>query len=38
MSGDYAGAAKVARDAPGTLLRNSETINTFKQLQSQGGP
>jgi clathrin heavy chain len=22
MSGDFAGAAKVARDAPGTLLRN----------------
>jgi clathrin heavy chain len=31
-SGDYAGAAAVARDAPGTLLRNQETINKFKSL------
>lgn len=38
MSQDYAGAAKVARDAPGTLLRNQDTINKFKTLQSTGGP
>lgn len=35
---DYAGAATVARDAPGTLLRNQETINKFKNLPSTGGP
>lgn len=29
---DYAGAAAVAKDAPGTLLRNAETINKFKAL------
>jgi hypothetical protein len=29
---DYQGAAVVARDAPGTLLRNQETINKFKNL------
>jgi clathrin heavy chain len=34
MQSDYAGAARVARDAPGTLLRNQETINKFKTLQS----
>ena len=32
MTGDYAGSAKVARDAPGTLLRNQDTINKFKTL------
>jgi clathrin heavy chain len=38
-SGDYAGAANVAKDAPGTLLRNSETINKFKSLpQMPGSP
>lgn len=36
--GDYAGAAKVARDAPGTLLRNSDTITKFKGLQAPSGP
>jgi len=35
---DYAGAATVARDAPGTLLRNQETINKFKNLPQTGGP
>lgn len=35
---DYQGAAVVARDAPGTLLRNQETINKFKNLPSTGGP
>jgi clathrin heavy chain len=35
---DYAGAAAIARDAPGTLLRNQETINKFKNLPSTGGP
>ena len=34
---DYAGAATVARDAPGTLLRNQETINKFKNLPQTGG-
>jgi len=37
-AGDYAGAATVARDAPGTLLRNQETINKFKNLPQTGGP
>mgnify|MGYP002630417057 CR=1 FL=1 len=38
-SGDYAGAAGVAKDAPGTLLRNQDTINKFKSLpQGAGGP
>jgi len=37
-SQDYAGAAAVARDAPGTLLRNAETINKFKALPATGGP
>lgn len=34
---DFAGAAAVAKDAPGTLLRNTETINKFKQLPQQPG-
>lgn len=39
MSGDYAGAANVAKDAPGTLLRNQDTINKFKALpQAAGSP
>ena len=29
-SNDYAKAAKIAANAPDTLLRNSETINKFK--------
>jgi len=37
-SADYAGAANIAKDAPGTLLRNQETINKFKSLPSTGGP
>jgi len=37
-SGDYAGAARVAGGAPGTLLRNQETINKFKNLPQTGGP
>lgn len=38
-SGDYAGAATVAKDAPGTLLRNQETINKFRNLpQAPGAP
>jgi len=36
--GDYAGAARVAKDAPGTLLRNQDTINRLKALPSTGGP
>jgi clathrin heavy chain len=39
MSNDYAGAAIVAKDAPGTLLRNQDTINRFKSLpQAAGSP
>lgn len=37
-SSDYAGAANIARDAPGTLLRNQDTINVFKNLPQTGGP
>ena len=38
-TGDYAGAARAARDAPGTLLRNQDTINKFKSLPApQQGP
>ena len=29
-TGDFKGAALIARDAPGTLLRNMDTINKFK--------
>ena len=36
--GDYVNAAKVAKDAPGTLLRNQDTINRLKSLPSTGGP
>ena len=36
--GDYVGAAKVAKDAPGTLLRNADTINRLKTMPSTGGP
>ena len=32
MQSDFAGAAKLASEAPGTLLRNSDTINRFKSL------
>lgn len=34
---DYAGAANVAKEAPGTLLRNVDTINKFKALPQQPG-
>lgn len=34
---DYAGAANVAKDAPGALLRNADTINKFKALPQQPG-
>jgi len=37
ISGNYQGAAKIASQAPGTLLRNPDTINKFKNLQSQPG-
>jgi clathrin heavy chain len=38
-SQDYAGAASVAKDAPGTLLRNQDTINKFRNLpQVPGSP
>lgn len=36
--GDYAGAARVAKDAPGTLLRNQETINKLKSIPATNGP
>lgn len=36
--GDYKGAAGIARDAPGTLLRNIDTINKFKSVQAPSGP
>lgn len=37
VSGNYQGAAKIAAQAPGTLLRNPDTINKFKNLQAQPG-
>ena len=37
VNGNYQGAAKIASQAPGTLLRNPDTINKFKNLQSQPG-
>lgn len=37
ISGDFQGAAKLAASAPGTLLRNSDTIAKFKSLQSTPG-
>lgn len=36
--GDYAAAARVAKDAPGTLLRNQDTINKLKSIPVTGGP
>lgn len=36
--GDYAGAARVAKDAPGTLLRNQDTINKLKSIPATNGP
>ena len=36
-SSDYAGAARVAKDAPGALLRNADTINKFKALPPAPG-
>ncbi len=39
INGDYANAAKIASMSPGTLLRNSDTINKFKGLpQIPGQP
>jgi hypothetical protein len=35
---DYAGAARIARASPGTLIRNQQTIDMFKNLPSTGGP
>ncbi len=35
--GDYAGAARVAKDSPGTILRNNDTLNRLKSLPSTGG-
>ena len=37
VSGDYQNAAKIASMSPGTLLRNAETINKFKQLPQVPG-
>jgi len=36
-SGDVKGAARIAAGAPGTLLRNQETINRLKSLPQQPG-
>lgn len=38
ISGDFAGAAKVAAGSPGDLIRNQDTINKFKSLPQTGGP
>lgn len=39
LSGDYAGAARIASKSPGALIRNQDTINKFKQLpQIPGQP
>ena len=39
LSGDYAGAARIAAKSPGALIRNQDTINKFKQLpQIPGQP
>jgi clathrin heavy chain len=35
--GDYAGAARVAKDSPGTSIRNNDTLNRLKSLPSTGG-
>lgn len=37
-TGDYKGAAKIAREAPGDTLRNNETITKFKSVQAASGP
>lgn len=37
-TGDYKGAARVAREAPGDTLRNADTIQKFKNAQSVSGP
>mmetsp|Transcript_185 Transcript_185/g.179 ORF Transcript_185/g.179 Transcript_185/m.179 type:complete len:1699 (-) Transcript_185:18-5114(-) len=37
-SGDYKGAAKVAREAPGDTLRNADTIQKFKSATAASGP
>ena len=37
-TGDYKGAAKIAREAPGDTLRNTDTINKFKSVQAASGP
>ncbi len=34
---DFKGAAMIARDAPGTSLRNMDTINKFKAVQGAPG-
>jgi len=37
-TGDYKAASLIARDAPGTTLRNMDTINKFKSLSVPSGP
>jgi len=37
ISNDFTTAAKLASSAPGTLLRNMDTINRFKSLQPNPG-
>ena len=35
VAGDVLNASKIAASAPGTLLRNPETIAKFKQIPAQ---
>lgn len=37
LTNDIQGAARVARDAPGTLIRNNDTIQKFKALPAPPG-
>lgn len=37
INGDYRGAALIAGQAPGELLRNNQTIEKFKSIQPQPG-
>ena len=37
QSGNWAESAKIARDAPGNVLRNAETLNLFKSAVAQPG-
>lgn len=37
INGDYRGAALIAGQAPGELIRNNQTIEKFKSIQPQPG-